>query len=96
MGWIGRGHFPMYRPVVIMDGAVTLTSLRKASVSVRQEKSGYVRCHANCSALSGRRKHAERAATVSNSLKATLIEATAEGGSNPRHCQVIHHAAWRK
>jgi len=34
--------------------------------------------------------------TVSNSLKATLIVATAEGGSNPRHCPVIHHAAWSK
>lgn len=34
--------------------------------------------------------------TVSNSLKATLIAATAEGGSNPRHLPVIHHAAWRK
>lgn len=60
MGWIGRGHFPMYHPHVLLDGVEMLTSVRKVSVSVRQAKGGHIRCDASCSALSGRRKHAER------------------------------------
>jgi len=60
MGLICRGHFPMYHPHVLLDGVKMLTSLRKASASVRQAKGGHVRCDATCSALSGRRRHAER------------------------------------
>lgn len=86
----------MYHPQDLLDGVKKLTLFRAASASVRQTKGGHVRCDLTCSALSGRCKHAERTVTVSNSLKATLIAATAEGGSNPRHRPVIHHAAWRK